>query len=323
MEHPTPRLFCSRCLGFDACRYNSQIIPNSFVEKLKTYVDFINTCPEVEIGLGVPRDPIRIIRKDGEDKLIQPSTENDYTEDMKSFSQNYLKKLGNVDGFILKAGSPSCGPKNVKIYPKKENAAPIAKENGFFARKVMDRYSQLAVEDEKRLNNAAIRHHFLTKIFILASFREVKKNKDISDLIEFQSRNKLLLKAYDQKEMRDMGRIAANKENKEFEKIISEYETHLWRALEKGQNYRSIINVLENSLGYFSDDLNSEEKKLFLNTVDMYREGRSSLKECLGILKSWIARFDQEYLEKQTFFNPYPEEFVELTECATRRDYWD
>ncbi|MFW5928768.1 MAG: YbgA family protein [Thermoplasmatota archaeon] len=323
MNFPTPKLFCSRCLGFEACRYNSQIIPNNFVEKLKTYVDFINTCPEVEIGLGVPRDPIRIIRKNGEDRLIQPSTENNYTEDMKSFSQNYLKKLEDVDGFILKAGSPSCGPKNVKIYPKKENAAPIAKENGFFARQVKDRYSHLAVEDEKRLNNAAIRHHFLIKIFTFASFRDVKKSRKMKKLIDFHSNNKFLLKAYNQKEMRVMGKIVANMDDKTLKDILENYEKHLWNALDKGPNYKSIINVLENSLGYFSDELNSQEKRLFLNTVEMYREGRSSFKECLTILQSWIARFDQEYLKKQTFFNPYPEELTELIECADRRDYWD
>ena len=322
MDYPTPRLFCSRCLGFEACRYNNQIIQNSFVEKLKPYVDYVNTCPEVEIELGVPRDPIRIIRKEGNDRLVQPSTDNDYTEEMNSFCTNYLEDLGEIDGFILKADSPSCGPKNVKIYPKKEKAAPIAREDGFFARHVMDRYSHLAIEDEKRLNNAAIKHHFLTKIFTLASFREVKKSKDINDLIDFHSRNKFLLKAYSQKIMREMGNIAANKEGKDIKIILEEYETALWQAFKKGQNYKSIINVLENSLGYFSDYLNKQEKNLFLNTIEMYEEGRSSLNECFGILKSWIARFDQDYLKKQTFFNPYPEELVELTECATRRDYW-
>ncbi len=298
------------------------MIPNSFIERLKPYVDFINRCPEVEIGLGVPRDPIRIIRKDGEDRLIQPSTENDYTEEMRSFSQNYLEKLDDLDGFILKADSPSCGPKNVRIYPKKENTAPIAKENGFFARHVMDRYSHLAVEDEKRLNNAAIRNHFLTKIFTFASFRDVKGSRKMKDLIDFHSKNKFLLKAYNQKEMRAMGRIVADMEDNSLEDILDNYEKHLWDALDKGPNYKSIINVLENCLGFFSDELNSKEKRLFLNTVEMYREGRSSLKECLAIIKSWIARFDQEYLKEQTFFDPYPEELTELIECADRRDYW-
>lgn len=241
---------------------------------------------------------------------------------MNSFCKDYLEGLDDVDGFILKAGSPSCGPKNVKIYPKKENAAPVARENGFFARHVMDKYSHLAIEDEKRLNNAAIKHHFLTKIYTLASFRDVKKSRDINDLIGFHSRNKFLLKAYYQNEMREMGRITANQEGKDLDIILEEYEKHLWKALEKGQDYKSIINVLENTLGYFSDELNMEEKNVFLNTVEMYKEGRSSLNECLGILRSWIARFDQEYLKNQTFFNPYPEELVELTECATRRDYW-
>jgi len=322
MDFPTPKLFCSSCLGFEACRYNGQMIPNSFIKKLESYVEYVNTCPEKSINLGVPRDPLRIIRVDEEDKLVQPSSGNDYTEEMNSFCNRFLNNIDGIDGFILKASSPSCGPNNVKIYPKKENTAPIGRENGFFARHVMDKYSHLAVEDEKRLNNSAIRHHFLTKIFVLASFRETKRTGDINDLIDFHSKNKLLLKAYNQKELRIMGRIVANIEDDPIGDIIEKYQKHLWIALEKGPQYKSIINVLENSLGYFSDELNSEEKRLFLNTVQMYREGRSSFKECLAILKSWIARFDQKYLRKQTFFNPYPEDLEELIECADRRDYW-
>ena len=126
-EFPKPNVVISRCITFEPVRYNAQIISSEFVEKLKPFVNFVPVCPEVEIGLGVPRDPIRIVLVNGERRLMQPSTGLDFTEKMEQFANSYLNSLDEVDGFILKRGSPSSGFKNVKIYPRMEKSSPVGK----------------------------------------------------------------------------------------------------------------------------------------------------------------------------------------------------
>jgi hypothetical protein len=112
---------------------------------------------------------------------------------MSAFADSFLSSLTEVDGFILKSGSPSSGFKNVKIYPKLEKSASIAKGPGFFGKAVLQKFPYLAIEEERRLLNPRIKEHFLTKLFTLANFREEKKSGTISDLVRFQSENKYLL----------------------------------------------------------------------------------------------------------------------------------
>jgi len=160
--YPRPRVVVSKCLGFAACRYNGLTIPDDFVQQLGPWVDYLTVCAEVQIGLGVPRQPVRIVSMAGEERLLQPGTGADVTEAMRGFAESYLDQLPAVDGFILKSRSPSCGIKDVRIYmgPDKGAAAQIGA--GMFARAVLQRFAGLAIEDEGRLRNARIREHFLT-----------------------------------------------------------------------------------------------------------------------------------------------------------------
>jgi len=164
-EFVKPVVIISKCLGFAHCRYNGQIIPDEFVEKLKPYVEFRPVCPEVEIGLGVPRDPIRVILTDEKFRLIQPATGADVTGKMVDFAESFLNSADEIDGFILKSRSPSCGLKDVKIYTGLMDDNFVSKGSGFFARAVLDKFPNLAIEDEDRLKNYTIRKHFLTTLF--------------------------------------------------------------------------------------------------------------------------------------------------------------
>jgi len=317
-EFPKPNVVVSKCITFEPVRYNAQIIASEFVEKLKPYVNFIPVCPEVEIGLGVPRDPIRIVIVKGERRLMQPATGLDFTEKMEHFADSFLKSLDEVDGFILKRGSPSSGFKNVKIYPRIEKSSPIGIGPGFFGKVVLQKYPNLAIEDELRLLNYRIREHFLTKLFTLASFRSVKKSCRIKELIRFHSVNKYLLTAYNQKELKTLGKIASNQENKQFEEILGDYETHLHLALARTPNVGAYINVMEKIMGYFSHQLSKEEKSFFLESVARYKAGRLALSANLSVLKAWIVRFKEEYLMNQTFLEPYPEELSDLDPVASQ-----
>ena len=323
-EFSRPKVVVSRCLEFDHCRYNGDMISSHVVAKLKKYVDFLPVCAEVEIGLGVPRNPIRIILDRGENRLVQPSSGKDVTENMKTFCTCFLDSIEDVDGFILKFRSPSCGLKDVKVYPSVEGKGAVGKTSGYFGGAVLERYPYLAIEDEGRLRNARIKEHFLTKLFTLAAFRKVKSEGNMKDLISFHTENKLLLMAYNQAELRKLGEIAANREGKPFKELASEYEKHLYSALSNAPRYTSIINVLMHAFGHFSDKLSSGEKTLFLDWVEKYREGRASLCPAINTIRSWIIRFENNYLMHQTFFEPYPEDLMEVDpiESHLREDLW-
>ena len=320
-EFVKPVVIASKCLSFDYCRYNGLIINDDFVEKLKAYVEFKPVCAEVEIGLGVPRDPVRVVNvKDGI-RLIQPSTGRDLTETMQNFADSFLDAVGKVDGFILKSRSPSCGIKDVKIYSGAKNDSMILEKNGgFFGKAVMGKFPYLAIEDEGRLTNFRIREHFLTKLYTFANFRNVKLSNSMKELARFQSENKLLLMAYNQKKMRELGKTAANLDKKPFNDIITNYEQHLFKAFNQIPRYVSNINVLMHGLGYFSDNLSHEEKAFFLDSLEKHRVGKVPLSVPLHILRSLNVRFKDEYLNQQTYFEPYPEALVEITDSGKGRE---
>jgi uncharacterized protein YbgA (DUF1722 family)/uncharacterized protein YbbK (DUF523 family) len=289
------------------------MIKSSIVDNLKNYVKFLTVCPEVEVGLGIPRDPIRLIQNQDKIKLVQPSTGLDLTQKMKEFADKYLESLPLIDGFILKNKSPSCGIKAVKIYKESKNYPPRRDGVGAFAREVYQRFYQLPVEDEGRLRNSLIREDFLTRIFTLANFRNILNNGKFNDLIQFQSRNKLLLMSHNQKYTVEMGRILSNRHENSLEAIKAEYGQLLLRTLFNPSNAPANVNILQHAFGYFSKELNSEEKQLFLETLQRYRLGQYPLLVLQKLIKSWILRFDIEYLKKQTFFQPYPENLMEIT----------
>jgi len=312
-EFTSPNIVASKCLGFDSCRWNAVTIPCEITRKLQPYANFITVCAEVEIGLGVPRQPIRIVSMEGERRLIQPATGNDVTEKMLAFTVSFLASLQDIDGFILKNRSPSCGIKDVKEYPGLERVGALtSKSDGFFGSKVLNMFAGLAIEDEGRINDFEIREHFLTKLFTLSSFREVKKSKKMHELVHFHTLNKFLLRAYNQKEMHILGRIVANPEKKEFEDIITSYEDHLKQALLHPAKCTANIDVLMHAFGHVSKKLTHEEKTFFLDTLRKYRQGRTPLGAILLILNSWSIRFEDSNLIKQTFFHPYPEDLVDL-----------
>ncbi|MBN1400674.1 MAG: DUF1722 domain-containing protein [Anaerolineae bacterium] len=319
MEFETPRIVISKCIEFEHCRWNGMIISSDVVKLLKPYVEFIPVCPEVGIGLGVPREPVRIVEVDGTPQLYQPATDTYWTEAMRAFASQTLDGLPEVDGFLLKGRSPTCGLKDVKVYPDRPKAMPANKGVGLFAAAVLERYPQLAVEDEGRLTNFAIREHFLTRIFTWAALRRTRAVGTMGALVQFHAQNKLLLMAYHQSEMRTLGRIVANHDGQPVEAVYAAYAEHLSAALKHPARYTASINVLMHAMGYFSEGLLSSEKAFFLECLEDYRAGRAPLSVPTSILRSWIVRFGQAYLAQQTFFEPYPEGLVAITDSGKGR----
>jgi uncharacterized protein YbgA (DUF1722 family)/uncharacterized protein YbbK (DUF523 family) len=319
--HPKPNLIVSKCLGFDHCRYNGDIINDPVVDQLKDYVNIITVCPEVEIGLGVPRQPIRLVNRDDEIILYQPASGNEYTGQMNSFINDFLDKQKDIDGFILKNRSPSCGMFNVKVYQGFDaNKSPVNNGRGLFGGAVLDRFNGLAIEDEGRLKNFSIREYFLTKLFALASFRMISQNLRMKDLVHFHATNKFLFMAHNQEGMRVLGRITANPDKKDAERVFEEYKKGLYNLFSSQTSYKSWINVLMHAFGFVSQNLSGQEKTFFLNSIEEYRDERIPLSVLSNLLYSWALRFDEKYLLEQKLFNPFPKELVEITDSGKGRN---
>ena len=161
-----PLIYMSRCFGFEKCRYDGKDFPCDFAEKLKKHAEIIHWCPETAIDLGCPREKIRVVRIDGKNLLFQPETEKFWTEKMIEYSDNYLKILENIDGFFLKAKSPSCGVKNTKLFEGKSEKIISYEASGFFAERVLALFPDTPVLTEEDLKDKERTKDFLTKVFL-------------------------------------------------------------------------------------------------------------------------------------------------------------
>jgi uncharacterized protein YbgA (DUF1722 family)/uncharacterized protein YbbK (DUF523 family) len=321
-SHARPVVVISRCIDFDACRYNGQVIRASLREELEPHVTFRPICPELEIGLGVPRDPIRLVRNGDRTDLVQPSSGRDLTAAMEGFSERYLAALPEVDGFILKGRSPSCGIRDAKVHPDASSGMVSARGPGKFTEQVLARFPSVAVEDEGRLRNLRIRDHFLTRIFTWAAFRQSLAGRSFNELSRFHARNKLLLTARSQVAQRELGRLVAVGASGRFDELAEAYGRAFAGALARPSRIPANINVLMHALGNLSDRLSADERRDFLASLEAYRAQRVPLSAPLSVLRSWAARFGNEYLAGQSFLAPYPEALARA-EAGRRGDVLD
>ncbi len=320
MKFAKPIIVVSQCLEFEPVRYNGQMIPDPLVRKLNKHVDFRPVCPEVAIGLGVPRDPVRLIQPDEEKRMVQPTTGRDVTDAMNGYSRRFLESLPAVDGFILKFKSPSCGIKEVKLYRSAEKGTGVGKGSGLFADAVTQAFPDYPIEDEGRLRNFRIREHFLTRIFSHAALRDAAGRGTMGDLVRFHSENKYLLLAWNQKAMRELGRLVANHSKRPVPEVWKDYRNQFIRALHRMPANRSHLNVLTHALGYFSKELSGEEKAFFLDNLTAYSDGKVPLSVPVNLIRSWIVRFNTTYLMNQRYFQPFPMDLVQVTDSGKGRE---
>lgn len=162
--HPAPRVVVSRCLGFAACRWNGSPIPDGLVRALEPHVTFLPVCPEMDIGLGVPRDPVRVVLDRGALRLCQPSTNKDLTDQMRRFADRFLDEAGTIHAAILKRRSPSCAVTDADYYDDPVAATPSGRGPGLFAKALIERFPGLLIEDELHLMDRAARDAFLARL---------------------------------------------------------------------------------------------------------------------------------------------------------------
>ncbi|MEN3042135.1 MAG: DUF523 and DUF1722 domain-containing protein [Fervidobacterium sp.] len=308
MEFAKPKLVVSRCF-FEHTRYDGGMISSDIVKELEKYCDIIRICPEVEIGLPIPREPINVFLINGQYHLMNKSQSVDLTEKMIYFSKNFAMRIKNekIDGMILKAKSPSCGLNDAKLYGP--NGRIISKTAGLFAKTMIDQLNDLAIESEMRLTNDKIRFEFLTFIFTLAGFREVRTKRQ---LIEFHSKNKFLLFTKNEKIMREMGKLVAQKRFSNA--LLEEYKALLIKTLRTPFKSSKVINTLLHIYGYFKEKITDHEKSFFMELIEDYKNKIVNLQTLVSIIKSWALRYNVEYILIQTFLEPYPKDLEKIKE---------
>ncbi|MGM0442053.1 MAG: YbgA family protein [Elusimicrobiota bacterium] len=320
MHKTKPVIVCSKCLGFGKCRYDGGEIPAPYIKELSNFCKIIPVCPEVSIGLSVPRKPVKIIKKQERFILKQRETKLDLTQKMEKFSRNFFQNLDKVHGFILKYKSPSCGVYSTKYYNSLEKGVVVGKGPGFFGHAVKKAYPNYPVETKARLSNFNIREHFLLKLFTFNRFYRVKNTESVNELIDFHSKNKYLLLSYHQKNMRQMGKIVANQKKMGVKDAIEKYENLLLESFKNKASPSSHINVIQHAAGYFSKNITDSERKNITKLIKEYKDKKIPLSALLSVIRSYIVRFDIEYLKNQTYFKPYPRDLMKVGDSGKGRD---
>ena len=316
MDAKKPTILVSKCLGFCKCRYNGDVLSSPFVEALKPHVNYITACPEVEIGLGVPRNPVRLVNRNGVIELYQPAEDKLFTAEMNHYSETFLDQVGTIHGLILKGRSPSCGIKDVKVYSGVEKSSSSQKGVGIFAAHAMERYPNLPIEEEGRLTNYAIREHFLTKLYTVFRFQQVKESRSMKELVRFHSEHKFLLMAYHQTQLRLLGKIVANPEKLPIDEVLAQYEQHLGLAFLRPPTRNNFINTFQHIFGYFSDCLSDKEKAFLLDRFQKYREDKIHISAILNVLRTYAIQYNHDYLLSQAIWTAYPEDLLDISDSG-------
>lgn len=311
-----PKILISKCLGFENCRYNGAIVQFDLLDKMKDQIEFIPLCPEIEIGLGLPRESLRLIKVHDGIELVQPKSKKYLTYDMKKYSQEILKDISDIDGLILKGRSPSCGIKDVKVYSGMEKSPVIGKSMGLFAAEMEKHFPYLPIEEEGRLTNLIIREHFFTKLYAIFNFKKMAQNKSMKKLSDYHAKNKYLYFVYNQTLKNKLGLIVANHEKLETNIVLDNYFNEMGKLFLNLPSKKNYINAYQHIFGYFSNFASKEEKVFILQLMEKYRNGKIDKSAIASILKGYSIKYNIEYLLGQTIFEPFPEELLSLDDSG-------
>lgn len=302
------RIGVSRCLLGEPVRYDGQHKHDHYItDTLGRHFEFVGVCPEVECGLGVPRESMRLVGDPDNPRLITTRTGVDFTERMQTWIAKRIVQLEKEDlyGFIFKARSPSSGMENVKVY--NERGGVIGKAPGLFAKAFVKHFPTLPCEDEGRLNDPDLRENFIERVFALWRFRQVvRASPTLAALMAFHARNKLLIQSHHESLMREMGRELAGLKAGEARSHIQKYEEKLMRALRTPATVRKHTNILQHMLGYLRKDVDEPDRKELAEIIGHYSRGLVPLIVPVTMLRHYVVKHGIEYLKDQYYLNPHP-----------------
>jgi len=304
------RLGISSCLLGNSVRWNSGHKLDRFLtDTLGQFVDYLPVCPEVEAGFGVPRESFRLVGDPQSPRLMTFKTKIDHTDRMLRWAKKRVIELEqeHLHGFIFKSDSPSSGMIRVKVYTEK--GMPEKKGVGLFAREFMEHFPLIPAEDDGRLHDPQIRENFIERIFTLRRWRDtISKGKNIGNLVDFHTRNKLLILSHSPKHAKWMGKLVAEGKQMPREQLYDQYGAALMEALTLKTTLKKNLNVLQHVMGYFKKQLSGDEKQELLEVFDVYRQEYVPLVVPITLVNHYVRKYDQQYLKVQTYLNPHPVE---------------
>ncbi|AYH47356.1 hypothetical protein B6N31_06435 [Dickeya fangzhongdai] len=280
------------------------------VGQLAPYFHFEPVCPEMAIGLPVPRPALRLVKSDeGRLRLLASNGSGlDVTDNMAAFSAEKAAELAHLCGYIVCAKSPSCGMERVKIYDAAQNNARKSGV-GLFTQQVRETLPWLPVEEDGRLHDPALRENFIARVYALHEFNQLwKKGLSRGALMSFHSRYKLLLLAHSQPEYRELGPfVAAMDQWDSLEAFAAQYRLRFMTLLSRPASRRNHTNVLMHVQGYFRRQLTAGQRQELTQLIDRYRQGMQPLLAPLTLLRHYMAEYPDAWLAQQRYFDPYPE----------------
>ena len=311
------RLGISACLLGQKVRFDGGHKRDAFlVEVFGRYVEWVPVCPEVEMGLGVPRDTLRLERQGDDIRLMMPKTGADYTERMRAFAAQRLEALARerLCGYILKKDSPSCGIERVRLH--QHNGMPRKSGQGSFAAALMRYCPHLPVEEEGRLNDPRLRENFVTRVFAYQRWRQLTEHTiSRAALLQFHAQHKFVLVAHSQVGTQRLGRLLAHPEQvADDQTLATVYLDGFTEVMRRTPTCRSHTNVLQHLAGYLSDHLDSDERGELTDMIDQYLRGLLPLIVPVTLLRHYVRKFQVSYLLDQVYLKPHPHELMLLNQ---------
>lgn len=300
----------SECLLGAQVRFDGGHKRNRYItDVLSDYVEFRPVCPEVAIGMGIPRKPIRLIVSDGQERIRGVENPDvDVTDELVKEAESAVEKMPDICGYIFMQNSPSCGVYGLKRYG--ENGYSIdSKGRGAYAKRFMELMPLVPVEEAGRLNDAGLRENFITRIFALHDWREtVAPAPTAKKLINFYSRYKYQVMAHHVPSYFLIGKFLANLANRSIEDVSNEFIHLLMTALSHQATRKGNANALMHLRGYLKLHITKQEKEELIHTIESYAKGIVPLIVPLTLLKHHLMTLNDPYLKSQTFWAPHPEE---------------
>jgi len=306
------RIGVSSCLLGNEVRYDGGHKRDAFlVGTFGPYVEWVPVCPEVEIGLGIPRPTLRLVQVDGQNRLIRPSDGGDYTEPMLAYARRRVRALDGLSlcGYVLKKDSPSCGMERVKIYS--EGRMPMRSGRGLFATILLEHFPNLPVEEEGRLNDPTLRENFIERVFAYQRVRAFFAERwTVGQLVAFHTAHKLQIMAHSPAAYTDLGRLVAAAKTGSRSALREQYEDRFMRALHITATRARHSNVLQHMAGYFKRSLDPPARQELAALIDDYRRGLVPLIVPMTLVRHYVRLLAVAYLDGQVYLQPHPKEMM-------------
>ena len=309
--HSSPiRIGISSCLLGERVRFDGNHKQDSYIlGTLAQVFEFVTVCPEVGIGLGVPREPIRLEGEPDAPRAVGVRTKTlDVTTALEGYGRQMAAELGDISGYILKSKSPSCGMERVKIY---RSGMPSRQGRGLFARTLMEARPLLPVEEEGRLGDPVLRENFIERVFAYHRWQALRAaGTTPARLVGFHTAHKLTLMSHSPEAYRALGRLVARADKHSARELAEEYIAAFMAAMSHRATRRRHTNVLQHLMGYLKKTLSREDKAEMLDLIESYRQGLVPLIVPVTLLKHHFRRHPDPYVDRQTYLNPHPRELM-------------